>query len=97
MPRFAGILLLIVVLCPAAFTAHAAEIGHFNGGILNIRDYFVPEPGLYGGLYNYFYHTAGSTTAMATTSTPSPSIPAAGRGSRWGWTWMWTCMRSCRW
>ena len=57
MPRLTGILLLAVALCAAARTAQAAEIGHFNGGILNIRDYFVPESGLYGGLYNYFYHT----------------------------------------
>jgi len=55
MPRRTGILLLTVALWAAALTAHAAEIGHFNGGILNIRDYFVPEPGLYGGLYNYPY------------------------------------------
>ena len=45
MPRLTGILLLTVALWAAALTAHAAEIGHFNGGILNIRDYFVPEPG----------------------------------------------------
>jgi hypothetical protein len=50
MKRITHILLLIVATCAAA---HAAEIGHFNGGLLNIRDYFVPEPGLYGGLYNY--------------------------------------------
>src|SRR5262249_38231698 len=56
-PRLTGILLLAIALGAAARTAQAAEIGHFNGGILNIRDYFVPEPGLYGGLYNYFYHT----------------------------------------
>lgn len=37
--------------------AHAAEIGHYNGGFLNIRDYFVPEPGLYAAVYNYFYTT----------------------------------------
>ena len=57
MPRLIRILLLTVALWAVACSAHAAEIGHFNGGILNIRDYFVPEPGIYGGLYNYFYHT----------------------------------------
>ena len=35
----------------------AAEIGHYNGGLLNIRDYFVPAPGFYVALYNYFYTT----------------------------------------
>ncbi len=38
--------------------AHAAEIGHYNGGFLNIRDYFVPaEPGVYAALYNFYYTT----------------------------------------
>ena len=57
MSRLTSILLLVIAICAATLTAHTAEIGHFNGGILNIRNYFVPEPGLYGGLYNYFYHT----------------------------------------
>jgi hypothetical protein len=57
MPRLTSILLLTVALWDVGLTVHAAEIGHFNGGILNIRDYFVPAPGIYGGLYNYFYHT----------------------------------------
>jgi hypothetical protein len=35
----------------------AAEIGHYNGALFNIRDYFVPEPGVYAALYNYFYTT----------------------------------------
>ena len=37
--------------------AHAAEIGHYNGGVMNIRDYLVPDPGIYGAVYNYFYTT----------------------------------------
>src|SRR5262245_35412113 len=37
--------------------AFAADIGHFNGGVMNIRDYLVPEPGFYGVLYNYYYTT----------------------------------------
>lgn len=44
-----------------AFTAavtSAGEIGHYNGGFLNLRDYFVPpEPGFYGAVYNYYYTT----------------------------------------
>ena len=48
---------LSVALIAAAFGARA-EIGHFNGGFLNIRDYFTPpEPGIYARLYNYFYRT----------------------------------------
>lgn len=41
----------------AASSGQAAEIGHFNGGVMNIRDYLVPEPGFYGALYNYVYTT----------------------------------------
>lgn len=37
--------------------AQAGDIGHFGGGLMNIRDYFVPEPGFYGATYNYFYKT----------------------------------------
>ncbi len=36
----------------------AGEISHYNGGFMNIRDFFMPaEPGLYGALYNYYYTT----------------------------------------
>jgi hypothetical protein len=41
----------------AAFAAHGGEIGHFNGGVMNMRDYLVPEPGFYAALYNYHYTT----------------------------------------
>ena len=46
--------------CALAFatsSARAGEIGHFAGGFLNIRDYLVPDPGIYCGVYNYFYTT----------------------------------------
>lgn len=36
-------------------SAGAGEIGHFNGGVMNIRDYLVPEPGFYAASFNYFY------------------------------------------
>jgi hypothetical protein len=41
----------------AAFAAQAGEIGHFNGGVMNMRDYLLPEPGFYSALYNYYYTT----------------------------------------
>src|SRR6266700_63610 len=47
---------IITVMAPM-LNAHAGEIGHFNGGVMNIRDYVVPEPGFYGAIYNYFYTT----------------------------------------
>ena len=35
----------------------AGELGHDGPGMMNIRDFVVPEPGFYGLLYNYFYST----------------------------------------
>src|SRR5215472_7468480 len=50
-----------VALTTAAVTlvlnTHAGEIGHFNGGVMNIRDYVMPDPGVYTAVYNYFYTT----------------------------------------
>jgi hypothetical protein len=34
---------------------------HFNPGVANIRDYAVPEPGLYLAVYNYDYQTSDLT------------------------------------
>ena len=39
-------------------SVNAGEISHYNGGFMNIRDFFVPpEPGFYGAVYNYYYTT----------------------------------------
>ena len=55
MKRFAAIAALCL-LSIAPIGAYAAEIGHFNGGFLNIRDFFVPaEPGFYAAVYNFYY------------------------------------------
>lgn len=52
------LLTILAAVSSGAFTARAVEIGHFNGGVLGIRDYFVPaEPGFYGAVYNYYYFT----------------------------------------
>src|SRR5262245_46290307 len=41
-----------------SISIQAGEISHYNGGFLNIRDFFVPpEPGVYGAVYNYYYTT----------------------------------------
>ena len=40
-----------------ALNVHAGEIAHFNGGVMNIRDYVMPEPGFYTAIYNYLYTT----------------------------------------
>jgi hypothetical protein len=58
MRRLTAIIVTTAIVCIAAASTPAAEIGHFNGGFLNIRDYFVPQPaGVYAALYNYVYIT----------------------------------------
>ena len=48
---------LIAALLAATAPTHAGDAGHYVGGLMNIRDYFVPDPGFYGAVYNYFYTT----------------------------------------
>jgi hypothetical protein len=57
MKRLIAAAMLILGSSAAPPLARAAEISHFNGGIANIRDYFIPEPGFYGLIYNYYYTT----------------------------------------
>lgn len=48
-----AIILLIASASASNFIiAHAAEIGHLNAGVLDMRDYFLPEPGIYGEMYH---------------------------------------------
>jgi hypothetical protein len=48
-------ILLVAAILAASGLAQAGELGHFNPGVPNIRDFLVPEPGFYGTVYNYFY------------------------------------------
>jgi hypothetical protein len=41
----------MIASCPA----RAGELGHYAPGVLNIRDFFVSEPGWSALLYNVFY------------------------------------------
>ena len=50
-------LVVFAQLTLATAAAHASEIGHDAPGVVNIRDFAVPEPGLYGVLYTYAYTT----------------------------------------
>jgi hypothetical protein len=38
-------------------TVQAGELGHFGSGAYSIRDFAVPDPGFYAGIYNYSYST----------------------------------------
>ena len=65
--------------------ARAAEIGHFNGGFLNIRDYFVPaDPGFYAAIYNFYYTTdrlndrhGDKIDTVTVNPWPGPGIPVS--------------------
>ena len=51
-------LAIVATLVLASASALSSDVGHFNGGVYSIRDYFQPpEPGLYGAVYNYGYRT----------------------------------------
>jgi hypothetical protein len=50
-------LALITAAVTLVLNMHAGEIGHFNGGVMNIRDYVMPDPGVYTAIYNVFYRT----------------------------------------
>jgi hypothetical protein len=54
--RTALFAIALVALLRAA-PGFAGEIGHYAPGVYNIRDFFVPDPGLYFTVYNVFYTT----------------------------------------
>lgn len=76
-------LITLLVATATTFTiAQAGEIGHFNGGIMDIRDYFLPaDPGIYGVVYNYYYFTDrlnnnnGEKISSVTVPTPGGPVP----------------------
>jgi hypothetical protein len=49
--------LFAVVLASCTLAGRAGEISHYAPGVLNIRDFIVPEPGFYGVIYKYSYIT----------------------------------------
>jgi hypothetical protein len=56
-PLSASLVALMSVLSFAS-TSPAAEVGHYVGGLVNIRDLQVPAaPGFYAAVYNYYYQT----------------------------------------
>ena len=50
-------LLTAATAIAGAGSVWAGELGHYGPGLMNIRDFVVPEPGFYGLLYNYLYNT----------------------------------------
>src|SRR5262249_6283383 len=48
-------LILALSLLGATGPASAGSVDHYNPGVMNIRDYLVPDPGVYAVVYNYYY------------------------------------------
>jgi hypothetical protein len=49
-------LIMTAVATAVGRVAQAGDVGHFNGGLMDIRDYFVPpSAGPYFLVYNYYY------------------------------------------
>src|SRR6266480_3318389 len=69
----------IAALTPV-LNVRAGEIGHFNGGVMNIWDYVVPEPGFYGAVYNYFYTTGQLNNSNGDETKSVTSKPGPGPG-----------------
>jgi hypothetical protein len=58
MKKIFPIISALTILIALPFVASAQqEVGHFTPGVLNIRDFTLPDPGFYGVVYNYFYST----------------------------------------
>lgn len=66
----------LTLSCPV----RAAEIGHYAGGVMNIRDYVVPDPGFYLAVYNYFYHTTRLNDANGNKISSITINPGGGPG-----------------
>ena len=54
-------LFIVLMLLPVCFSLPLLAQAHFAPGVANIRDYAVPEPGLYLAIYNYGYVTSNLT------------------------------------
>ena len=58
MKRIFSIISVLTILIAGPFVTNAQqEVGHFAPGVLNIRDFAMPDSGFYGVVYNYFYST----------------------------------------
>ena len=54
---------MVVLSAITSAPARAGELGHFAPGAFNIRDFALPDPGFYVGIYNYSYRTTRANDA----------------------------------
>ena len=74
----------IIAVMTLISTVDAGEIGHFNGGVMNIRDYVMPDPGFYTAIYNYFYTTDQLNNANGDAINSVVIKPGSGPGIKLG-------------
>jgi hypothetical protein len=72
--------LAVSSLALIATSVQAGEIGHFAPGVLNIRDFALPEPGVYGVIYNYGYTTDQLNDSSGNKVTSVTINPGGGPG-----------------
>jgi hypothetical protein len=69
------VLLLLSSLAPAP-PAHAGDLSHYFPGSFNIRDYILPDKGVYAAVYGIYY---GSSTLRDANGNKISSVTIAGR------------------
>ena len=84
-------LAVITAAVTLVLNTRAGEIGHFGGGVMNIRDYVMPDPGVYTAIYNYFYTTGQLNDSHGDEINRLRSNPALGLASNGASTWTLTC------
>jgi len=94
---------VLCILLGGIGTASAGELGHYQPGLLSIRDFFVPDPGFYGVLYAFNYSadelknrngdevsTLTVTGPLATTTvTVDPDVDVTGIAPTFIWVSPW--------
>jgi hypothetical protein len=74
-------LLCAALLAAAALPSSAAVPGHYSPVVLNIRDYYLPDKGMYAGLYVPYYHAGevhdASGDAVESLTVPTKLGPAS--------------------
>ncbi len=75
------LIVIITGIVVPAWKASAGEVGHYSPGVPNIRDFIVPQPGFYGVLYNYSYHTDQLNDASGNRTDSITIAPGGGPGT----------------
>ena len=75
-PLWGAVVFLLLAGLPPERLAHAGELGHYFAGSFNIRDYILPDKGVYAAVYGVYY---GSSSLRDARGNEISSISIAGR------------------